>query len=178
MKTALSLAALATFCLTSSAVAQNAGAPVAEALRDLTGRFQRNLVAAAEEMPASKYDFKPTPPQMSFRDIIGHLADGNDYLCSKIGGMEPPKRPELAKSAAKDKLVARLKESFQFCETALARMDDSKLSGKVPYFGNREISRAAAVLAVAEDWGGHYSQMAVYLRLNGLLPPTAKKKQA
>ncbi len=24
------------------------------------------------------------------------------------------------------------------------------------------------------DWADHYSQVAIYLRLNGLLPPTAK----
>jgi hypothetical protein len=25
-----------------------------------------------------------------------------------------------------------------------------------------------------EDWADHYSQFAIYLRLNGLLPPTAR----
>jgi hypothetical protein len=177
MKRAIQSAALALCCLTSSAVAQG-GAPVADAFRDLCSRFSRNLVAAAEEMPAGKYGFKPTPAQLSFGDVIGHLAQGNDYFCSKIGGVEAPKRPELAKGAGKDQLVARLKETFQFCESALAKADDSNLSGKVPFFGEREITRAAAILAAAEDWGDHYSQLAIYLRLNGLLPPTAKKKQA
>jgi hypothetical protein len=27
------------------------------------------------------------------------------------------------------------------------------------------------------DWADHYSQSAIYMRLNGLLPPTAKKKE-
>ena len=48
----------------------------------------------------------------------------------------------------------------------------------MPFFGEREITRAEAILATVEDWGDHYSQLAIYLRLNGLLPPTAKKKQA
>ena len=74
--------------------------------------------------------------------------------------------------------MARLKETFGSCESALATLDDSKLSGKVPFFGEREITRAEAMLATVEDWGDHYSQLAIYLRLNGLLPPTAKKKQA
>ena len=96
----------------------------------MTGRQARNLVAAAEEMPAAKYGYKPTPAQMSYGDIIGHLAEGNDYFCSSIGGVPAPKRAELAKRAAKDKLVARLKETFQFCETALAKVDDAKLDAK------------------------------------------------
>jgi hypothetical protein len=28
---------------------------------------------------------------------------------------------------------------------------------------------------LVEDWSDHYSQQAGYLRLNGILPPTAKK---
>jgi hypothetical protein len=170
------LLALATVCLTTAATAQNA--PVADALRQTTARQSKNLVAAAEEMPGDKYGFKPTPAQMSFGDVIAHLSGGNDYLCSKIAGVEAPKRADLAKDAKKDALVARLRETFQFCETALAKLDDSKLDGKVPFFGEREISRASAILATAEDWADHYSQLAIYLRLNGLLPPTAKRKQA
>ena len=34
-----------------------------------------------------------------------------------------------------------------------------------------------AMLDAAEDWADHYSQLAIYLRLNGFLPPTAKKKE-
>jgi len=175
MRTVSSLAALAAICLATPAAAQGA-APLADAFREMAGNQAKNLVAAAEEMPASKYGYKPTSAQMSFSDVISHLAEGNDYFCSNIGGVDAPKRAELAKGADKDKKVARLKETFQFCETALAKLDDSKLAAKLPWFGNREISRAAMMLATAEDWGDHYSQLANYLRLNGLLPPTAKKK--
>ena len=177
MSTRLHLTALATFCLTTAAAAQSS-APLADAFRDMEGNQARNLVAAAETMPADKYGYKPTEAQMSFADVIGHLSEGNDYFCSKIGGTDAPKRTKLAKEAKKDQLVARLKETFQFCDTALAKLDDSKLSAKLPFFGNREITRAAMMLATAEDWGDHYSQLANYLRLNGQLPPTAKRKQA
>jgi len=115
---------------------------------------------------------------MSFGAVIAHLSGGNDFFCSKIGGTEAPKRKDLAKDAGKDALVGRLKETFEFCDTALAKLDDSKLAEELPFFGERKISRGAMMLATAEDWGDHYSQLANYLRLNGLLPPTAKKKQA
>jgi uncharacterized damage-inducible protein DinB len=114
---------------------------------------------------------------LSFAAVLGHLAKGNDFLCSRIGGVDAPKRTDVAKDAPKDKLVARLRESFQFCETALAKVDDKDLGGKVPFFGDRQVSRAEAMLAAAEDWADHYSQLAIYLRLNGHLPPTAKGKQ-
>jgi hypothetical protein len=177
MKAPLQLTALAVCCLSATGAAPDPAAPVSDALRSIAQRFAKNLVAAAEEMPADKYGFKPTPAQMSVGQVILHVAQGNDYLCSQIGGVPAPKRSELAAGASKAKLVGRLRETFQFCGSALAKLNDSNLATKVPYFGDSEISRAQAMFAAVEDWGGHYSQLAVYLRLNGLLPPTAKRGQ-
>jgi DinB family protein len=176
MKRSLRLGPLALALLTASAAAQSSSAPVSDALRSVAQRDSRNLVAAAEEMPAGKYAFKPTPAQMSFGDVIAHLSQGNDYLCSTVSGVAAPKRSELKGADAKEKLVPRLKESFQFCESALAKVDDSKLGEQLPFFGDRKLSRSEVMLATAQDWADHYSQLAIYLRLNGLLPPTAKKK--
>ncbi len=173
MKGQIVLSALFLFGLVGSAAGQG-GTPVADALRSNATRAAKNLVAAAEEMPADKYGYKPTPAQMSVGDIVSHLSGGNDFLCSSISGMPAPKREKLAKGAAKDKLVARLKETFQFCESALAKVDDSSLGAEVPWFEGKA-TRAKVILAAVEDWGDHYSQLANYLRLNGLLPPTAKK---
>lgn len=175
MKTPLHLTALAIGCLTATAAAQAPATPVSDALRAMEQRSAKNLVAAIEEMPAAKFGFKPTPAQMSVADIAAHLTEGNDFLCSKISGVEAPKRAEMPKGASKEQLVARLKETFQFCESALAKVNDSDLGAKVPFFGGREVTRAQAMFVTAEDWADHYSQLATYLRLNGLLPPTAKR---
>jgi hypothetical protein len=175
MKTPLALIPLAICCLAATATAQDPAAPVSDALRSIEKRAGTNLVAAAAELPAGKYGFKPTPAQMSFGDVIAHLSGGNYFLCSSIAGVDAPKRSELKGGAPKEKLVAALRESFQFCESALAKVNDSGLSRNVPFFGNREVSRAEMMFAAAEDWADHYSQLANYLRLNKLLPPTAKK---
>ncbi len=176
MKTSFELIALAAWCLTTTAAAQGPATPVSDALRSIEQRSAKNLVAAAEAMPAGKYGFKPTPAQMSVGKIIAHLSGGNDYLCSEIGGVKAPKRPEIAEGASKEKLIARLRQTFQFCESALAKVNDSDLTAKVPFFGEREVTRAEAMFAAAEDWADHYSQLANYLRLNGVLPPTAKQE--
>jgi uncharacterized damage-inducible protein DinB len=177
MTTPSSLLALALCCLAVPAAAQAPGSPIADAMRSSAETNGRNLVAAAEVMPADKYGYKPTPAQMSFGDVIGHLIQGNDFLCSKISGAAAPKRAELAKGAAKAQLVARLRETFEFCQSSLAKVDDAKLDAKVQFFGDHEVTRAKAMFVTAEDWADHYSQLANYLRLNGLLPPTAKKSQ-
>jgi DinB family protein len=176
MKTPLLLIPLAICCLTATAGAQGSSSPVSDALRSTAKRASTNLVAAAEEMPAGKYGFKPTPAQLSFGDVIAHLAGGNEFLCSKISGAAAPKSAEITGKATKAELVSRLKESFQFCDKELAKVNDSGLSERVPFFEGNELSRAEAMFVTAEDWADHYSQLAIYLRLNGLLPPTAKKK--
>ena len=176
MKTLLAALALALCCPIITAAAQDSATPVSDALRANEKRAERNLVAAAEDTPADKYGFKPTPAQLSFGEVLVHLAGGNDFLCSTISGMPAPKHAKVAATEPKQKLVDRLKESFQFCESALAKLDDSGLGAQVPFFGKDKVSRATAVLAATEDWADHYSQLAIYMRLNGLLPPTAKRR--
>jgi hypothetical protein len=175
MQTPVLLLTVATWSIVVAGSARDPGTPVSDAVRSAAARAKTNFIAAAEEMPSGKYGFKPTPAQMSFGDVIGHIGAGNDALCSSIGGVAQPKRSAVAAGATKENLVARLRETFQFCESALAKVDDSRLGEKVPYFGDREVSRAQVMVAAAEEWASHYSQLAVYLRLNGLLPPTASR---
>src|SRR5438552_14015420 len=81
-------------------------APVADAFRMELQRQSKNLTAAAEVMPADKYGFKPTPAQMSFGDVVAHLAGGNDALCSVIAGAAKPTRTKVSGTDAKDVLIA------------------------------------------------------------------------
>ena len=150
-------------------------APVANAFRDNYKDVAKNLIAAAEDVPADKYSYKPTAAQMSFGQIMVHLAQGNDFLCGTIGGMKAPTRTKVAATDSKDALVARLKETFAFCDQALASLDDSKLGEQLPMFGGRMMSRAAVMTLTTGDWADHYSQEAIYMRINGMLPPSAKK---
>jgi hypothetical protein len=183
MKARIAVVALALSALTRVGAAQGnmagmqmGGAPLADALRNMETRFARMLPAALETMPADKWGYKPTPAQMSVGAIAVHLAEGNDQLCSTISGMAAPTRDKVAETDAKDKLMARLKETFDFCQTALAKLDDSKLGEELPLFGGK-YSRAMVTLITVGDWDDHYSQLSNYLRLNGLLPPSAQPRK-
>jgi uncharacterized damage-inducible protein DinB len=177
MRPSLSTAVLLLGVLVAQPLAAQSSNPVADAFRQNAGQAGKNLVAALQTMPADKFGYKPTPAQMSVGQIATHLAEGNDYLCGTISGMKAPKRAELADTASKDSLMALVKETFAFCDQALAKLDDSKLSEQLPFFGGQKMSRAGIILIATEDWADHYSQLANYLRLNNLLPPTAKQKQ-
>jgi hypothetical protein len=157
--------------------AQESSAPVANpvstTVKSQLTRFSKNMVAAAESMPAEKYGFKPTPEMNTFGHLVMHIVQSNNLLCSKISGTAAPDS-KLADSDGKDKLVAGLKASFEFCSTALANVDDSKLGESMVLFGNRPATRAAALIGLSDGWNDHYGAQAIYLRLNGILPPTAQ----
>jgi hypothetical protein len=161
---------------TAAAAAPASKSPVADGLRGMQQRFSRILIGAAEAMPADKYNYRPTPAQMSFAQIQVHLAnEGNDVLCGNTAGVPVPQRTAVDTTATKEQLVARLRETFQFCEQAFAKMDDSKLADPISMFG-MNMNRAMAVLITVADWSDHYSQEANYLRLNNILPPTAQRR--
>src|SRR5689334_8442416 len=61
--------------------------PVMNGVRAIAQRQSKNIVEAAEEMPADKYAYKPTPAQMTYGDVVAHLIkEGNNYLCSATTG--------------------------------------------------------------------------------------------
>jgi len=137
-----------------------------ETFADRYGSF---LERAFETIPASRYGFKPTPVQQTIGYIAQHLESANYGLCSNLGG--PPHALTAKDSLAdtikarwpKDTLVARLKASLRYCDTALARLGTVETA-----------SRASTLLAFETDLAEHYSQLASYMRLIGLVPPSAR----
>jgi len=163
--------------LSTTAVLAQDKNPVTSVVREILPRQQKNLVAAVEEMPANKFGYKPTEQQMTFGHLVLHIIGSNNHLCSTIGDVPEVKAPPLTESDGKEKLVAGLKASFDFCATALAKVDDAKLGDEVELFGGHKGPRAFALIALTNDWADHYSSAAMYLRLNGMLPPTAQPKK-
>ena len=138
--------------------------------------FGSRLVTAFDSIPAARYDFRPTPIQQTIGYIGQHLEDANYGLCDRFG---PRKAPRTAKDSLadtikakwpKDTLIARLKTSLQYCADVmeqLPRLDSPAL--------------ASTLLAFETDLAEHYAQLSVYMRLLGLVPPSAlppKKRTA
>jgi uncharacterized damage-inducible protein DinB len=177
MVLALLAAALAPLAVWAQQAPGAEANPVSNALRAIVARESKVIVAATDEMPAEKYSFHPTPEQMTFGKLVAHMASSNFGLCSTISGVAAPKQDELKETDPKDKLVGALKASFDFCTQSLASVDDSKLAEPLPFFGGRTASRATLMFVLADDFYDHYSAAAIYLRLNGLLPPTAQPRR-
>src|SRR5258708_11933862 len=130
LRAGLIVAGMTVFMAASSAFAQQAtpdmtpvANPVSGFVKAGVARYEKNMVAAAEAMPAEKYAFKPSSEMNSFGHLIMHIAQSNNTFCAKISGQAAPE-VKMPESDPKDKLVAALKESFAFCTTALAQVDE------------------------------------------------------
>jgi uncharacterized damage-inducible protein DinB len=183
MKRFLIVVAIAAF-VPLAAKAQGAAAssnPVSDSVKQMVAQHAKAIIAAADEMPADKYGYKPTEGQITFGHLIMHLAQSNDFLCSAIAETKPPDESNginmqtLAETDPKDKLNAALKASFDYCSGVLDKTDDSKL-GDMVTVRTQSVPRARIMITLVADLYDHYSAEAAYLRLNGMLPPTAQPR--
>ena len=146
---------------------------VSNFVRTALATRSKEIIAATVEMPADKFNFKPSPEGMTFGQLTLHVAVGNYLYCSRIGGVTEPELPKISDTEPKDKLVERVKASFDFCTAALAKLDDSNKSETL-VLGDTKTSRAMAILTLTGTWNDHFAMQTTYLQANGRVPPTAK----
>jgi DinB superfamily len=157
--------------------------PITTVFRTRTIGLQRNLAQAFDSIPESKFGYRPTPVQLTIGYIAQHLAADNYFFCNNFGSMKATISPLDSSTAdsvkakwPKETLVSKVKTSFAFCESALAQLDDATLADQITmtFGGNsRTATRALMVLGHLLDMADHYSQLANYMRLNNMIPPTA-----
>jgi hypothetical protein len=158
---------LVTLLLPTTLAAQTPSAVVTQFVR-FADIFGSRLVAAFDSIPAARYDYRPTPAQQTIGYIAQHLENANYGLCERVGTAKHPRtaKDSLADTIKarwpKDTLVARLEASLRFCDTALERLDA---------INSAEL--ASTLLGFETDLAEHYSQLSVYMRLLGMVPPSA-----
>jgi uncharacterized damage-inducible protein DinB len=132
------------------------------------------LISAAEKMPEQNYSFQPTPDVRTFGQLVGHLADSQYYFCALAGG-DTKSSPGVEKNVTgKGELIAALKEAVAYCGKTYAGMTDSK-GGEMVKLMNSDFARLGALAAnTAHDYE-HYGNMATYMRIKGIVPPTSEK---
>jgi hypothetical protein len=130
--------------------------------------FGSRLVDAFDSIPAAKYDYRPTPVQQTIGYIAQHVENANYSLCERMGDLKAKRtaKDSLADTVKarwpKDTLVVRLRASLRFCDDAMER---------IPQLTSPAL--ANTLLAFETDLAEHYSQLSVYMRLLGLVPPSA-----
>ena len=136
-------------------------------------------LAVANAMPADGYTFRPVPVEMSYGELMAHIAVANRGACAAASGLPAPALPD--KIAAwlkdtgkidvdKDTAVQFLTSTFAFCEQAISQMPDSRMTTVVGTPA-RNLTGEEWLWAYFTHTAHHRGQAEVYLRLKGIKPP-------
>jgi hypothetical protein len=157
--------------------------PITTLIKQQVALYGKYIAGGAEAMPEEKYGFKASPDVRSFGQLMLHVAQFNVQMCSLLAGQAGPDLKSMKDTDGKARLVEGVKQSFAFCTTAIDAQDDSTLSEPFKMrlhsageLGPNDLTRSQGLIILAEDWFDHYSMEALYLRMNGLLPPSAERK--
>jgi len=125
-------------------------------------------IAVANAMPADKYSFRPHPASMTFGELMSHIATTNYQFCAGLKDSSPPDLPSPSDKSA---IVTFLSNSFQYCSTVINSLTAEQLDaqhnspdGRLP---GREV-----LLAMYIHVAHHRGQAEIYLRDNGITPPS------
>jgi uncharacterized damage-inducible protein DinB len=132
---------------------------------------RKNLEAAADAMPAAKYDFKLTAGQMSFGEWLNHSTDRNYADCAVLKGEAPPDAAKkVAGWKAKAEVSQALKDSLAYCAAALEGVNEQKVlaSQQMTY----------SLLHVVVHNNEIYGNIAGYLRSSGIVPPSTASRMS
>lgn len=168
---ALLLAATAVSCAPPPAPPAADGAVVASVtprFNDLAGW----LVQTVEQVPDSLYGYKPNPAVRSMSELIGHVANAHYTFCSGALGTAEPEHADFEKATDKATLVEAMKASVAYCNTAY-QMSDADAMKETQFFGST-MTRLAVLVWNATHDGEHYGNLVVYMRANGMVPPSSQ----
>lgn len=171
---------------TTNAPAASAPPTVAATVDLQISGVEKQIVEAAEAMPADRFDFSPETLKIPGADYKGvrtfalqvkHIAASNYALWSTLTGDGIPEDfnggngPDGLRTKAE--ILKFLKDSFALGHRAAATLTaENMLQTTAPGKSSR-LHRATFAVAHAFD---HYGQMVEYLRMNGIVPPASRGK--
>jgi uncharacterized damage-inducible protein DinB len=132
-----------------------------------------NISKAAKEMPENLYTFRPSSDSRSFGELIAHIANVQSTLCGTMNGHQIPK---ATTPATKDAMIADLGKSDQECDTAFDELSAQNANVKVQTPAG-QLTHLAALVYIITHASEEYGQLAIYLELNKMQPPSTDKKK-
>jgi uncharacterized damage-inducible protein DinB len=149
---------------------------VAEALRTHWARTRRMITNIVAAMPEDKYDYRPVPEVRSFREMAVHLIQDGISHTSWITGMSRDEADKLGEKYAnyksREEILQGLGEMFDMGDKFIASITDENMYDTVVGMRSEPMTRVETALVAFEDQMGHYGNMVVYLRINGVVPPS------
>jgi uncharacterized damage-inducible protein DinB len=137
---------------------------------DLKGTMDK--IAAA--MPEDKFTFKSTPAQRDYGQQIMHIAQVNLRFLQGVGAKVQAPAIDL-KATTKAGIIKAMDDSFDFGTAILKEQTDQTMlqpAAMPPGFMGPSSKARIYTFLIGHTWD-IYGQMAVYLRLNGVVPPAS-----
>jgi uncharacterized damage-inducible protein DinB len=136
-------------------------------------------LAVAKAMPAEDYSFRPNPEEMSFGQLMAHIALADRGACANASGMAAPALPGVIADFAKDNkkdvdkesAVAFQEQTFDFCNKAVTGVSLEQLD-KIAGPPARNLTGYEWLWSYFTHTAHHRGQAEVYLRVKGIKPPT------
>jgi len=121
----------------------------------------------AEQMPASDYSFKLTPPQMSFAEQLVHLSSSGEYFLSPMLGTKPQELKPASMSKAD--VLAFVKTSFDATIDKVSKLTPEQLA-KTYHSEEGTMTGFDLVLGLLDHTTHHRASAEMYLRAKGITP--------
>ena len=149
---------------------------------------EKQIVDLAEAMPEDKFDFSPASlniPGNSYQDVrtfaqqVKHVGASNYAIWWPLTGDKFPDEflggngPESLKTKAE--ILPFLKDSFALGHKAAATLT---IQNMLENPGHSKSTRLRLAIFGVEHAFDHYGQMVEYLRMNGIVPPATRERQA
>jgi uncharacterized damage-inducible protein DinB len=134
-----------------------------------------------EAMPEDGISFKPTPEVYSFAEHWFHVAEAAYVFASSVSGLDNPYAKKEDQGSEKMNEVTRSKAvlmefvlgSYDFMIEAVRNLGDDRLDEMVKIV-RWELPRSVILAKAMEHHAHHRGQTAIYLRLNGIKPPSER----
>jgi uncharacterized damage-inducible protein DinB len=156
----------------------SAQAPAPSLAKELAATYQRaitEILDVAEVMPAEKYGYKPTPEISTFGDQLVHVAGIVQRFVDSAKGTKTEAAHHGA--MAKPEVISLLKKTFQSAQEMVTPLTDAQLMEPMKFpFGDRTVTRATFWQGPLYQIRNHHGQLVVYLRMNGIVPPTTARR--
>lgn len=137
----------------------------------------RKLTAMAEDFPADKYDWKPTPEVRSFAEQLLHAASYANYVREVAGGARPKEEdPPRANFKSKADVVNYVKKAYADGVKAMGALSEQKL-GETIHVGNWTVTLYGLWDTAVEHSGEHYGQLVLYYRMSKMVPPESRPRR-
>jgi len=121
----------------------------------------------ADQMPEASYDFKLTPPQMSFAEQMVHLSQTLGAFVATVEG----KQPNVGKPASMGKkdVIAFMQKSFDGAIDGVSKLTPEQLA-KTYNTGDGMMNGVEMLMFMLDHTTHHRASAEMYLRAKGITP--------